>query len=40
LAFATRARQLLQGPTSFNRMHSGLGWSESDSGVHGPVASG
>jgi len=30
LAFATRARQLLQGLTSFDRMHSGLPWSGSN----------
>jgi len=30
LAFATMARRLLQGPTSFDRMHSGLGWSQYD----------
>jgi len=31
LAFATMACQLLQGPTSFIRMHSCLGWSRSNS---------
>ena len=32
-----RTCQLLHGPTSFNRMCSGLGWSRSDSGVPSSV---